>query len=162
MNAQQMQDVIKQEVKQEKIPEGRPTRTVVMEDRLRDKKGDENKGTEEKRRENQKKLAEQKLAEARERLLEQKSGQKRKSASVDTNVQAYRDPTQVPRDAKRQHIMVDNRAEAVLVPIYGYLVPFHISIVKSATKYDEFLRLNFNTPTGAFGQTNAVTRSFNC
>ena len=41
------------------------------------------------------------------------------------------------------------------MPLYGYMVPFHISTIKSATTSEEgnfmYLRINFNTPGMAFG-----------
>lgn len=47
-------------------------------------------------------------------------------------------------------ISVDMEAEAVIVPINGIPVPFHISTLKNATKSDEgqysYLRINFHTP----------------
>ena len=44
------------------------------------------------------------------------------------------------------------KAEAILLPIYGYIVPFHISTVKNASKTDEYLRINFVTPTQVVAQ----------
>ena len=46
---------------------------------------------------------------------------------------------------------MDERAESVLLPIFGMWVPFHVGMIKNVSKSDEgdyvFLRLNFNTPT---------------
>lgn len=50
-------------------------------------------------------------------------------------------------------IFVDVKAEVILLPIYGYLVPFHISIVKNASKTDDYLRINFVTPTQITAQS---------
>lgn len=47
---------------------------------------------------------------------------------------------------------VDQKKEAVLVPIYGVMVPFHILTVKNATNNQDgdhaFIRLNFNFGPG--------------
>ena len=47
-------------------------------------------------------------------------------------------------------IVVDKRAESVILPIYGQAVPFHISTLKNVSKSDEgeftMLRFNFITP----------------
>jgi nucleosome binding factor SPN SPT16 subunit len=45
-------------------------------------------------------------------------------------VQAYRNLTDVPQTRDLQ-VMVDTRAEAVLVPIYGVMVPLHITTVRN-------------------------------
>jgi len=52
--------------------------------------------------------------------------------------------------------------EAVLLPIYGVLVPFHISVVKNASKDNDYLRVNFNHPGVALpggGTTSASSVS---
>ena len=50
---------------------------------------------------------------------------------------------------------MDGKAETVLVPMYGRLVPFHISNIKNVSKTDEsgwtFLRINFVSPGASFG-----------
>jgi nucleosome binding factor SPN SPT16 subunit len=45
-------------------------------------------------------------------------------------VQAYRNLTDVPQTRDLQ-VMVDTKAEAVLVPIYGVMVPLHITTVRN-------------------------------
>jgi len=51
---------------------------------------------------------------------------------------------------------VDKAHDAVLVPLFGALVPFHVSTIKSVTKTEEghktFLRLNFYAPGTAPGK----------
>lgn len=52
-------------------------------------------------------------------------------------------------------IFVDVRAEAVLVPIFGSMVPFHISTLKNVAKSEEgaytYLRINFAPPGHGLG-----------
>jgi nucleosome binding factor SPN SPT16 subunit len=40
----------------------------------------------------------------------------------------------VSQDAVTQKICVDTRRDSLLLPIYGVLVPFHISTVKNVSK----------------------------
>ena len=48
---------------------------------------------------------------------------------------------------------VDGKAETVLVPVFGTLVPFHISMIKNISKTEEagvtYMRVNFVAPTAA-------------
>ena len=65
---------------------------------------------------------------------------------------AYSNPSDMPMMRPRQ-IQVDLRSEAVIVPINGVPVPFHISTIKNASKSDEgshtYLRINFHMPIAA-------------
>lgn len=62
---------------------------------------------------------------------------------------AYSSATQFPQ-LRPRIITVDMDAEAIIVPINGIPVPFHISVIKSVSKSDEgqytYLRINFFTP----------------
>ena len=69
---------------------------------------------------------------------------------------AYRSPADVPSERAREAlIVVDRPKEAVLLPIYGQLVPFHIGTIKNCTATQEgvahFIRIHFNVPGAAFG-----------
>ncbi|KAI5171955.1 hypothetical protein NEFER03_1220 [Nematocida sp. LUAm3] len=60
----------------------------------------------------------------------------------------YQKETQVPRGASL--IKVDKRALSVIVPVFGVYVPFHIEMIKGATKTIEdgigYLKLSFFPP----------------
>jgi nucleosome binding factor SPN SPT16 subunit len=47
-------------------------------------------------------------------------------------------------------VHVDEQRSTVILPIYGYAVPFHISTIKNVTKTEEaehiVLRINFQSP----------------
>ncbi|KAL1528547.1 hypothetical protein AB1Y20_009890 [Prymnesium parvum] len=71
------------------------------------------------------------------------------SVAADTPI-AYRDANGYPAALKTNQTHVDGKAEALLVPINGRLVPFHISCIRSITKAEEgaytHLRINFIVP----------------
>eukprot|EP00871_Galdieria_phlegrea_P002856 jgi/Galph1/3571/GphlegSOOS_G2212.1 len=120
---------------------------------------------EEKRRKHQQELAERKLREAQERLSGKSS--KDRDSSQASNIKsaeeyiAYEHPSQFPSLRPRQ-VYVDMDAEALIVPINGMPVPFHISTIKNASKSDEshftYLRINFHVPlsVGAQNRSNVV------
>ena len=54
-------------------------------------------------------------------------------------------------------IFVDQEKECILLPIFGVLVPFHISMIKSVSKNDDSLRINFTTPILAAAAISAGT-----
>lgn len=57
-------------------------------------------------------------------------------------------------------IIVDQRAQSIVIPIYGYAVPFHIKTVKNVSKSDEgdftYLRINFVSPGQLSGKKEDV------
>jgi nucleosome binding factor SPN SPT16 subunit len=57
-------------------------------------------------------------------------------------------------------IVVDRRSEAIILPIYGMPVPFHISTLKTLVKNEEgdttYLRFNFTTPGQSLGKKEAT------
>lgn len=73
----------------------------------------------------------------------------------------YEDTSKYPLDLKRNQIYCDKDKECVLLPIFGYHVPFHISTIKSVSKSDEehatLLRLNFFYPTSSAGFSRDVS-----
>eukprot|EP00908_Phaeocystis_cordata_P015047 Transcript_26160.p1 GENE.Transcript_26160~~Transcript_26160.p1 ORF type:complete len:768 (-),score=490.35 Transcript_26160:181-2484(-) len=99
-------------------------------------------------------LEERMRLEALERL--QTDGSKGKEERSKATPVAYRDPNQYPTASssggplKTHQTFVDGKQEAVLIPIHGRLVPFHISTVKNVSKSEEggwtFLRINFVAP----------------
>ena len=51
-----------------------------------------------------------------------------------------------PSDAAPFRLVVDQENETILMPINGYVVPFHISFIKSFTKVDDTIRFQFHVP----------------
>eukprot|EP00967_Tisochrysis_lutea_P071043 scaffold94102_cov31-Tisochrysis_lutea.AAC.3 len=86
------------------------------------------------------------------------------SQAQDTPI-AYRDPSQFPSASssgstlRTNQSFVDQKQEAVLLPVFGRLVPFHVATIKSVSKHEEgawtFLRINFVAP-GITASTQAL------
>lgn len=68
-----------------------------------------------------------------------------------SDIVAYRSPADIPPLPSLQ-VIVDQRNECVLVPIYGVQVPFHILTIKNASNNQDgdkaYIRINFNVGTG--------------
>jgi nucleosome binding factor SPN SPT16 subunit len=64
--------------------------------------------------------------------------------------ESYKKDSMLPKEVQNNRVLVDRRAETILLPLFGYMVPFHVSTVKNVTKNDEgeftYLRFNFVTP----------------
>jgi FACT complex subunit SPT16 len=106
---------------------------------------------EQKRRDHQQQLAEARKREAQERYGKKKSSSSSSSSSSDKKKKtpiAYRSPSQFPSAASTLRLAVDVDKEVLLLPIYGALVPMHISTIKNVTKSEDELqlRLNFVSP----------------
>ena len=97
---------------------------------------------------------EKKLAEARKRIQQGDVG----DGSLDEfneadvkDLQTYRSTADYPKDLNPNRLKVDLEKEALLVPINGHMVPFHISTIKNMTQPDPDMRINFYIP-GAAGK----------
>eukprot|EP01119_Soliformovum_irregulare_P009960 TRINITY_DN2402_c0_g1_i4.p1 TRINITY_DN2402_c0_g1~~TRINITY_DN2402_c0_g1_i4.p1 ORF type:complete len:710 (+),score=291.41 TRINITY_DN2402_c0_g1_i4:1112-3241(+) len=150
--------------KKTKSPQPVRTSPVETETKLRSSTGKARKdeqqklAAEAKRKEHQKELEEKKRREAQEIYArKQKKGKTTETKEV-TVVNSYKDPSQFPVTESVNKIIVDTTHESVLMPIYGMLVPFHISTIKNASKGtdEEYLRINFNTSDNADANNNVV------
>jgi nucleosome binding factor SPN SPT16 subunit len=56
--------------------------------------------------------------------------------------------------------ITDKKHEAVVLPVFGMAVPFHVSTIKNLSMNTEgdmtYLRINFFTPGGAFGRSETL------
>lgn len=102
-------------------------------------------------KQHQRQLLEEKMAELEERL---KSGnfifkQSENQKIILEKLKTY-SPETYPKNLPTKNIHVDHKNNAVLLPINGRLVPFHVSCFKNVTKHTEnklsTLRFNFQTP----------------
>ena len=93
--------------------------------------------------------------EALERIRSGQSGPAGPAGPIETPV-AYKSADQYPQPGgsatslRTNQTIVDGRAESVLVPVFGRLVPFHIATVKNVTMTEEtgyhYLRITFVAP----------------
>ena len=71
-------------------------------------------------------------------------------------IAAFSSSSEYPKGTRANAIIVDKAHNAVLVPLFGTLVPFHVSTIKSVVKSEEglkaFLRLNFYSANQALGK----------
>ncbi|KAL5216047.1 hypothetical protein ABZP36_007448 [Zizania latifolia] len=106
---------------------------------------------EEIRRRHQAELACQKNEETARRLagVGSGSGDGRGPSRSSNELVAYNNVNDVPY-ARKLVIQVDQKNEDVLLPIYGSMVPFHVSTVKSVTSHQDnrtcTIRIFFNVP----------------
>ncbi|EAZ42674.1 hypothetical protein OsJ_27240 [Oryza sativa Japonica Group] len=106
---------------------------------------------EELRRQHQAELARQKNEETARRLagVGSGSGDGRGPSRSSNELVAYKNVNDVPY-ARELVIQVDQKNEAVLLPIHGSMVPFHVSTVKSVTSHQDnrtcTIRIFFNVP----------------
>ena len=107
----------------------------------------------------QKELMRKKLDEARRRA--EKGGDRLGDGNDDEAQEAkelktYRSPDEYPRDINNKQIRADMDKEAVLVPINGHIVPFHISTIKNITMPEQdrasWLRINFYVLRGTISK----------
>lgn len=113
----------------------------------------------EKRRRRQNELLE-KIIESKQNMIE-REGESSASKKFDKSV-AYPPSSRFPPDdpdVKKLQIYVDVENRAVILPIYGYPVPFHINMIKSVSRSEQanyhFLRINFTIPTQNTKETTA-------
>ncbi|KAJ0964079.1 hypothetical protein J5N97_029201 [Dioscorea zingiberensis] len=110
---------------------------------------------EELRRQHQAELARQKNEETARRLAGGGSatGDGRGPAKASSDLIAYKNVSDIPY-SKEPVIQVDQKNEAILLPIYGNMVPFHVATVKSVTSHQDnrtsTIRIIFNVPGTPF------------
>jgi len=120
-------------------------RRRVLEDRLRQEQNND-----ERRRQHQRELLEQLNAAAQARLSKSSSG--KVETKVKKSIVAYKSLKEFPRENEISDlkIYVDKKNEAVILPIFGVPVPFHISTIKNVSTSVEgdylYLRINFFFP----------------
>ncbi|KAL1536333.1 FACT complex subunit spt16 [Salvia divinorum] len=120
---------------------------------------------EELRRQHQAALAQRKNEETARRLAGGGSeGSNRGPLKPSGELIAYKNVNDLPlpRDFM---IQVDQKHEAILLPIYGKMVPFHIATVKSVSSQQDtsrtcYIRVIFNVPGAPFAQSDPNLQKF--
>lgn len=132
---------------------------VVMDGKTRHEMG--GPSDEDARRRKQAALADKKNRETHARLIGAQEGMMdgaKGGATADFT--AYRSVSDVPVPRSADLVLsVDRDAEAILLPIQGTIVPYHIMAVKSVSVTQDsghaFIRINFNAPTAPGSSANA-------
>jgi len=128
-----------------------PSRGVVKESRLRGE-SQKNESNEKKRRAHQLEIMDDKQKELLDRLNRNQFTINKKKGPIKQlgKVRSYSSASEMPKNISLNEIQVDVKNDTVLMPMFGTIVPFHISMIKNLSKTDEgdlsFMRLNFFTP----------------
>eukprot|EP01094_Clydonella_sp_ATCC50884_P004500 TRINITY_DN1352_c0_g1_i3.p1 TRINITY_DN1352_c0_g1~~TRINITY_DN1352_c0_g1_i3.p1 ORF type:complete len:998 (+),score=358.39 TRINITY_DN1352_c0_g1_i3:113-2995(+) len=142
---------------EDKVAKSRPVKSQIIAEqaekmtksRLRERDADLAKqSAEEKLRDHQKALAAKiQLENLRKYQGSVESSTQDETATTPADIMTYASTTNFPNDIRSVYsIHIDPEHEAVLLPIYGKLVPFHIKTIKNVTKADNCLRINFLYP----------------
>ncbi|KAJ3333758.1 FACT complex subunit spt16 [Blyttiomyces sp. JEL0837] len=130
--------------------------SAVLKTKLRGEEKEDDLTSEQKRALHQKKLYEQLQKSGLERFADGADPRKALEKATFRKFECYRKETLLPKPVEELRILVDRRNEAVILPIYGIPVPFHISTLKTVVKNEEgdtiFLRFNFVTPGQSIGK----------
>ncbi|EPY53715.1 FACT complex component Spt16 [Schizosaccharomyces cryophilus OY26] len=143
-------DDIEDGAKQRK-PSTRGTATVSShKGKTRSETREVDDSVEKRRAEHQKQLAARKQAEGLQRFAEGSTHTTGVEKPTVKRYESYKRDSQMPQAIGELRILVDYRAQSIILPIFGRPVPFHISSLKNASKNDEgsfvYLRLNFLSP----------------
>ncbi|KAL3643030.1 FACT complex subunit spt16 [Castilleja foliolosa] len=134
--------------------ESKVKETLFSKATLRSDNGEMSK--EELRKQHQAELARQKNEETARRLagVESGNGDGRSSVRTASELIAYRNVNELP-PPREMMIQVDQKNEAILLPIYGCMVPFHVATVKTVSSQQDtnrncYMRIIFNVPGTPF------------
>ncbi|KAL7157588.1 hypothetical protein ABFS83_02G087200 [Erythranthe nasuta] len=120
---------------------------------------------EELRRQHQAALARQKNEETARRLAGRGAeGSNNGLSRPSGDLVAYKNVNDLPQPRDLM-IQVDQKHEAVLLPVYGKMVPFHIATVKSVTSQQDtnrtcYIRIIFSVPGAPFSQHDQNLQKF--
>ena len=115
-----------------------------------------NEQNERRRREHQKDLAAKLQEEGMKRFPDGEATTNGNQQVVVKKFESYRREAQLPDALNAPKIVIDQRAQTVIVPIFGRPVPFHINAIKNSSKNEEggfvYLRLNLLSPGQVSGR----------
>ncbi|KAL9931226.1 hypothetical protein V8E36_009903 [Tilletia maclaganii] len=111
-------------------------------------------------KEHQRQLIEQKHEEGLNRFESNEGEANPDTRKVFKKFEAYKRAELMPAKTQDMRIIVDARAQSVIMPICGAAVPFHINTLKNVTKSEEgnwtYLRFNFISPGQIAGRKEDV------
>ena len=121
---------------------------------------------EELRRQHQAELARQKNEETARRLAGggPGAGDKNSAVKASTELTAYKNVNDLP-PSRDLMIQIDQKNEAVLLPIYGSMVPFHVATIRTVSSQQDtnrscYIRIIFNVPGTPFNTQDANSLKF--
>lgn len=121
---------------------------------------------EELRRQHQAELARQKNVETARRLAgaDSAAGDNRAASKTLSDLIAYKNVNDLP-PPRDYMIQIDQKNEAILLPIYGIMVPFHVATVRTVTSQQDtnrncYIRIIFNVSGTAFNPHDANSLKF--
>lgn len=104
----------------------------------------------------QKELMEAKIEQARRKGRGGGSDNDNSPTGLGTDLNTYSSSEDYPKDTNPYRLKVDMQKEAILVPINGHIIPFHISTVKNVSMPEPdratYLRINFYSTGMALGK----------
>lgn len=126
----------------------------------------QNMSKEELRRQHQAELARQKNEETARRLAGGGSGngENRGPSKNSGELITYKSVNDLP-SPRELMIQIDQKNEAVLLPVYGSMIPFHVATVKSVSSQQDshrtcYIRIIFNVPGTAFNPHDSNSIKF--
>ncbi|KAJ3410484.1 FACT complex subunit spt16 [Chytridiales sp. JEL 0842] len=144
-----------QAVKKEKAA-ARNGNSALLKTKLRGDDREEELTNEQRRAQHQKQLADERNKEGLARFSEGADPAKALERATFRKFECYKKESLLPKVVDQLRIVVDRRNEAIILPIYGMPVPFHISTLKNLVKNEEgdttYLRFNFATPGQSMGK----------
>lgn len=156
------------EEEEEERPKTKPEANVVeaVSSKATLRSDNQEMSKEELRRQHQAELARQKNEETARRLAgaDSGAGDNRGAVRATGDLIAYKNVNDLP-PPKELMIQVDQKNEAILLPIYGSMVPFHVATVKSVSSQQDtnrtcYIRIIFNVPGTPFSPHDSNSMKF--
>ncbi|RHZ49171.1 hypothetical protein Glove_529g41 [Diversispora epigaea] len=145
----------KRPTKPVQAPRSAARKSTILKTKFRSEEKDE-ESIEQRRKRHQEELAAQKQADGLARFGNGVDHTTKQPQEAFRKFESYKRDTALPKEVKELKIIVDQRNESVILPVFGFAVPFHISTLKNVNKSEEgeyiYLRLNFLTPGQASGK----------
>ncbi|RIB06768.1 FACT complex subunit-domain-containing protein [Gigaspora rosea] len=130
-------------------------KSAVLRTKFRSEEKDD-ESQDQRRKKHQEQLAARKQADGLARFSEKSNEKTSQHKAVFRAFESYKRDTALPKEVKDLKIIVDSKSESIILPVFGFAVPFHISTLKNVNKSEEgeyvYLRLNFMTPGQATGK----------
>jgi nucleosome binding factor SPN SPT16 subunit len=110
----------------------------------------------------QQRLLAKQLNDERLQALKATVGQELTRDVGDGVIRGFKSPEVFPEQARPPMVYVDVKNECVFCPIFGHMVPFHISTIKNVHKQDQgahtHIRINFITPINMNARTDPLPK----